>query len=309
MSKIRLNEPKRIGEILDLTFQITKKHFSSLFLILFVFMGPVFLIQALTQLMSGRNFFRDLAEGENWIDQMIKTYDQTANQTAVTVETSFVEGFGGLFVGLLSLIFYPIASAAIFVLIKRLKDNESYTVGSVIKTAFSRFWPILWSSLLFGLIAFAIIFIPLMVVLTGALVTSMVNPITSIAFILLFLIGGFIGIGLLLTRWGFYLPAVLFDRVAPGLGKSWALTEKRTWKYFWIYIVLGLIMFVFNLAFDVPASFLGVSVLYTIIMNFVALITTLFFTVGHAVMYFDAEVRNTAGDLKGLIDDYQKTDS
>ena len=302
MKKKQLNEPKGFGEILDLTFQITKKHFSSLFLILFVFMGPVFLIEAFTQLIDGRNFFRDLAGGENWIEQIVNTYDQTA------VDTSFAESPGNAFIGLLALIFYPVASAAIFVLIKRLKDNDSYTVGSVIKTAFSRFWPILWSTLLFYLILFAIIFIPLMMVLTGGIVTSFINPIGGIVFIFLFLIGGFIGIGLLFTRWGFYLPAVLFDRVAPGLSKSWMLTEKRTWKLFGLYIVLGLIMAMFNVAIDVPASFLGVSVLYTIIMNFVALITTLFFTVGHAVMYFDAEVRNTAGDLKGMIDDYQETD-
>lgn len=300
--KTQFGKPKGFSEILDLTFQITKNHFSSLFLILLLFMGPVFLIQALLELLSGRGFLRELVAGSNLLDQIINTYDQTA-----VANTSLQDDLIQIFIGLLAIILYPIASAAIFVLVKHIKNNESYRIGFVIKTAFSRFWPILWSSLLFGIIVFSIVFLPLIIVFTiGALVATASLGI-GIVLIIIMVIGGIIGFGLLFTRWGFYLPAVVFDKVAPGLSKSWMLTNNRTWKLFGLYTVLFLIMSAINVAFDLPASLLGQSVLYGIIMNFVTLITTLFFTVGHAIMYFDAETRNTAGDLKELINEFQET--
>lgn len=295
------NKPKGFGEILDLTFRITKNHFSSLFLISIIFMGPVFLIQAISELIGGRNFFTALDTGENVFDQFINTYSQTATAQEVPI----AESIGTIFIGLLAIIFYPVAYAAIIVLVKRIKNDEAYTVGSVIKTAFTRFWPLLWSTLLMGLIVFFIVFIPISIATVVLIGTAVFDPTTAIILLVIALIGGGIGLGLLFTKWSFYLPAVLFDRVAPGLSKSWMLTKKRTWKLFGLYVVLGLITGAISLAIEFPASLLGMSVLYSIIINFVTLITTIIFTVGYAVMYFDAETRNTAGDLKDMIDDYQ----
>lgn len=294
------NKPKGFGEILDLTFRITKNHFSSLFLISIIFMGPVFLIQAVSELIGGRNFFTALGSGENTFEQIINSYTETAQEIPIA------ESIGTIFIGLLAILFYPVAYAAIIILVKRVKNDESYTVSSVIRTAFTRFWPLLWSTLLMGLIVFAVVFIPIMIVTFVIIGTAILDPTTAIVLLVIALIGGGIGLGLLFTKWSFYLPAVLFDRVAPGLSKSWMLTKKRTWKLFGLYIVLGLIVGGISFAIEIPTSLLGMSVLYSIIINFVTLITTIIFTVGYAVMYFDAETRNTAGDLKAMIDEYQE---
>lgn len=294
------NKPKGFGEILDLTFRIIKNHFPSLFLISIIFMGPVFLIQAVSALIGGRNFFTALGTGENSFEKFVNTYTQTAQ------EVSLAESIGTILTGLLVILFYPTACAAIIVLVKRIKNDEAYTVGSVIRTAFTRFWPLLWSNLLMGLILFSIVFIPIVIATVVLIGAAVFDPATAIVLLVIGIIGGGIGLGLLFTKWGFYLPAVLFDRVAPGLSKSWMLTKKRTWKLFGLYVVLGLIVAGISVAIEIPASFLGMSVLYSIIINFGTLFTTIIFTVGYAVMYFDAETRNTAGDLKAMIDEYQE---
>ncbi|WP_112179905.1 MULTISPECIES: hypothetical protein [Paraliobacillus] len=300
------NKPKGFGEILDLTFRIIKNHFSSLFLIMIIFMGPVFLLQAISQLIGGRNFFRELETGGNVFDQILNSYTQTAQEVPI------VESMGTIFIGLLAILFYPVAYAAIIILVKRIKNDEAYTVGSVIRSAFTRFWPLLWSTLLIGLIVFAIVFIPLVIVISILAGVAFFDPTTGIApfivaliLFIIVLIGMGIGLGLLFTKWSFYLPAVVFDRVAPGLSKSWMLTKNRTWKLFGLYVVLSLIIAGISIAIEIPASFLGMSVLYSIIINLATLITSIIFTVGYAVMYFDAETRNTAGDLKDMIDEYQ----
>lgn len=295
-------KPKRFGEILDLTFQITKRHFSSLFVILLLFMGPVFLVQALSQVIGGRAFFRNVSSGGNWIDQLINTYDQPV------ITTTVAEDIGTFIVVLLSILFYPVAYAAVILLVRKVKDGEEYTTKELIKQAFTRFWPLFWSTLLVTIMIIAIIFFPLMLVILIGVTAAFASPILSIVLLILLVIGGIIGFGLLFTRWSFYLPATLFQRVAPGLTASWQLTKGRTWKVFLIYVVLILITLVFNFGIDLFATLLGTSVLYGIIMNMVTLITTIITTVGYAVVYFDAINRNTAGDLKGMIDAYQGQD-
>ncbi|WP_079708768.1 hypothetical protein [Paraliobacillus ryukyuensis] len=294
------DKPKRFGEILDLTFQISKRHFSKLFLLLLIFMAPVIVIQAIGQIIGGRNFLTDISGGKTVFDQILNTYDQT------TLSLSNSEVIGLTVSYILMILFYPVAFAAIVLLVKKIKEGSDYTIGGLIKQAFTRFWPLLWSTLLIGLMAFGIIFFPLVLGIAIGSLFIVFNPILGGILIVLFSIGGFIGVGLLFTRWGFYLPALLFKRVAPGLTASWRLTKGRTWKIFGIYVVLIIISTIVSLGVDSIAVLLGQSVLYTIITNLVTLITTLFATVGYAVVYFDAVTRNTAGDLKDMIDTYQE---
>lgn len=302
MNKI-FARPKKFGEILDLTFQLCKQHFSSLFLILFVFVGPLIVIQAIVQLLSGRSFVREVASGESFIEQFINTYDQSA------INISGAEIGGNLFIGLLQMLFYPVAVAAIILLVKRVKDQDSYTVKSLIKQAFSRFWPLFWSTVLLSIIFLGILFFPLLIVgLIGAIVT-VGSPPVGILFILLSFIGVLFGVGLLMSRWSFYLPSLLFDRIAPGMTKSWQLTQGRSWMTFWLYVTLAIIVAFISLAVEFPALFLGTSVLYHIIVNIVSIFTMLIFFVGYAVMYFDLEVRQSADDLKDMISDYQVDDN
>lgn len=297
----KFSKPKGFGEILDHTFSLSKNRFKDFFLILLIFMGPVYLLQAILQLVSGTSFFREMGPGNSWMDQMISSFETTG-----TIDTGGL-GFdiGVIIVGLVGLILGPVAEAAILIAIDNIRKNDEYTVGSVIKKAFSRFWPMIGSNILFGIIAFFIIVIPISVVILTAVFGYMVNPIVGILGAIVLFLGSVVGIGLLLTRWSFYFGSVVLDRKSPGLGRSWRLTRKRTWALFGLYIVFYLIISSISFAVQTTLGMmLGNSVLLSIISNIVTLFTTLIFSVGYGVMYLDLKTRQDADDLKEMIEDY-----
>ena len=186
-----------------------------------------------------------------------------------------------------------------------MRKNEEFTIGSVIKRAFSRFWPILGSTLLFGLIVFGIIIIPIIIVTLVGLFGSAANPVAGIISAIILFLGFAVGIGYLLTRWSFYFGSVVFGDDFPGLSRSWSLTRNRTWTLMGLYIVFLLIISCISFALEITFSLLlGNSVLLSMIVNVATIFTTLIFSVGYAVMYLDLKMRHDADDLKEMIEDY-----
>ena len=299
----KFSTPKGFGEILDHTFQLTKNRFKDFFMILLIFMGPVYLVQAILQLSSGTSFFREVGSDGEWFEQILTSFEESGTFDS----SSLGADIGLIIIGILSAILAPIAEAAILFTINHVRRNEDYTVGSVIKEAFSRFWPIIGSSILFGLITVGIIIIPVAIVaFTGAFVAATVNPIGGILLGIVLFLGFAVLVGLLLTRWSFYFGSVVLDKVSPGLGRSWRLTRKRTWVLLGLYIIFYLI--ISCITFGVQMTFgivLGDSVLLTLITNLVTLVTTMIFSVGYGVMYLDAKTRHDADDLKEMLEEFK----
>ncbi|MFZ3579972.1 hypothetical protein ACOI1D_18825, partial [Virgibacillus sp. DJP39] len=127
----------------------------------------------------------------------------------------------------------------------------------------------------------------------------------GIAFGIILFLGLGLVVALLFVRWSFYLGVVAFGDDAPGLSRSWDLTRKQTWKLLGLYVIFTIIIVIVSSAVEVPAIFLlGNSVSYGIIINLVSLLTTVIFSVGYAIMYFDLKMRADAEDIKELIEDY-----
>jgi membrane-anchored glycerophosphoryl diester phosphodiesterase (GDPDase) len=299
----KFTTPKGFGEILDHTFQLTKNRFKDLFMILLIFMGPVYLLQAILQLLSGTSFFREVGSGGAWFEQILSSFEETGTFDS----SSLGADIGLIVVGLISAILAPVAEAAILFTINHVRKNEDYTVGSVIKQAFSRFWPMIGSSILFFLITIGIIIIPIAIVgVIGGVVATMVNTVLGILLGVVLFLGFAVGIGLLLTRWSFYFGSVVLDKDSPGLGRSWRLSRKRTWALMGLYIVFYFI--ISSISFGVQMTLeivLGNSVLLTLISNLVTLVTTMIFSVGYGVMYLDLKTRNDADDIKEMLEDYK----
>lgn len=299
----KFTTPKGFGEILDHTFSLSKNRFKDFFMILLIFMGPVYLLQAILQLISGTSFFREVGTGGTWYEQILTSFEETGTFDS----TSLGADIGLIVIGLLSAILAPVAEAAILFVINHVRKNEEYTVGSVIKQAFSRFWPMIGSSILFGLICMGIIIIPLGIAgVSGVAVGAMVDPVIGILLGIVLFLGFALGVGLLLTRWSFYFGSVVLDKDSPGLGRSWRLSRKRTWVLLGLYIVFYLI--ISSIGFGVQMTFgivLGNSVLLTLISNIVTLFTTMIFSVGYGVMYLDLKTRHDADDLKDMLEDYK----
>ncbi|MFJ5714826.1 hypothetical protein [Neobacillus sp. NPDC093127] len=299
----KFNKPKGFGEILDHTFSLTKNRFKDFFLILLIFMGPVYLLQAIIQLAAGTSFFRELGSGDAWFEQILSGFTENG-----TIETNGLgPDIGIIIVGLIGGILGLVAEAAILFAIANIRKNDEYTVGSVIKQAFSRFWPMIGSSILFGIISGLIIIIPIILVTVTAIFGYQANPVLGVLGAIVLFLGFAVGIGLLLTRWSFYFASVVLDKDSPGLDRSWRLSRKRTWTLMGLYIVFYLIIYAIEVAVQLTFGlFLGNSVLLSLISNLVTLITTMIFSVGYAVMYLDLKTRHEGDDLKDMIENYNK---
>ncbi|WP_078553559.1 hypothetical protein [Bacillus alkalicellulosilyticus] len=292
--------PKTFGEILDHTFRLSKARFLDFFLIVLIIIGPIYAIQALVQLYFGASFFRAVGEGDVWYEQLFSGFVEGAMQTNFVAE---------ILIGLLSLIsfiFLPIAQSAIMYAINHIKNKEAYTVSSVIKLAFSRFWPIIGSSILYFLLMLLVMAVPGIIYALSFVMLPFVEPVVHIIFgILLFLIS-FVVFIFFLVRWSFYLGSVVLDHKAPGISLSWNLTSKRVWAIIGIYIVFTIILTCISAAFEMFFGLLlGNSVLYMLIINLVGLFTFMVISVGYTIIYFDLKSRKGADDIIEMLEDYQ----
>ncbi|MCG1020885.1 hypothetical protein [Sutcliffiella horikoshii] len=296
----QLNKPKGFGEILDQTFRISKYKFKDFFIILLMLVGPIYLLQAIIDLASGKNFLRQEATGENWYETMMSNFE-----FAEASSTNLAADLGFAFLSLIVLFTYPIAQAAILIGVNHLKENRDFTIGSLIKQAISRFFPMIGSTIIYVLIALGIfiglLFTGIFSSMIFIVVEFIIGTILSIViWIGLFLIGAF-----LLTRWSFYFGSVVLDRNSPGLTRSWRLSKGRSFKLIGLYMIFIFITFSIGIALQLSfQAFLGDSVLLGLIVSFTTLVTTLIMAVGYAVMYLDLKVRHDADDLIDLIDDY-----
>lgn len=294
----RLNRPKGFGEILDLTFSLSKSRFRDFFIISLIFMGPIYLIQALISLSSGVGFFREMGATGAWYEKIISSFEGAES-------TGLGADLGTALVGIISFFLFPVATAAILLVVNRIRKNETYTIGSVIKQAFSRYGPIIGSTILFSLITIGLILIPVFILvflLISSLATS--STVGIVVGIILF-IALAIGSGYLLTRWSFYLGSAVLGEGSPGFTRSWRLTRKRGWFLIGLYIIFSLIIGVISTVIELAFGlFLGNSVLLSLIVSLATIFTTMIFSVGYAVMYLDLKVRHDADDLKEMIDDY-----
>jgi hypothetical protein len=299
----QFNKPKGFGEILDHTFRLSKSRFSAFFMIFLLLIGPLYLLEAIVLLISGTNFIREPGTGEVWYERMISRLETTA----YTETSSLGLDLGYILIVLGSIILFPVAQAAIILAVNHIRNNEDFTVGSVIKKGFKRFWPLIGSSILYGLMMFGLIIIPIMIVTFAGIFGAEVHPAIGIIVAILLFLGFMVGFAYLMTRWSFYFASVTLKEGTPGFTRSWRLTKKRTWVYIGLYIIFSLIISSISGAIELTFTFiLGASVLLTVIVNLVTLLTTMIFAVGYAVMYFDLKIRHDADDLKDLIEEYDE---
>jgi hypothetical protein len=297
----KFKKPKSFGEILDLTFNISKNRFKEFFMILLILNGPVYLIEAIVQLFSGTSFFREIGTGNSWVEKIAAGFEGSANNASIS------EDIGIIVVSFIGFFLFPVSKAAILFAIDHIRKNEEFTPGSVIKRGFARFWPMLGSDIVFGLIAFGIVLVPIIIVALTGVFGSMISPFLGIPLAILLFLGFAVGVGYLLTRWSFYFGLVVLDKDAPGISRSWTLTKGRTWVLMALYLIFYVITSGINMAVQMTLGiFLGNSVLLSIISNITALFTTLVFSVGYGVIYLDLKIRHDADDLKQMIEDYNK---
>ncbi|PAV28454.1 hypothetical protein CIL05_16070 [Virgibacillus profundi] len=294
--KDQFSRAKGFSEILDHTFQLCKRHFSTFFLIFLIILGPVFLLEALFLMASGTSFFRQMGSGSNWFEQILSGYDESLSNSAGS----------DYLIGFVMLALTPIGYAAVLFAIIKIRNDEKFTAGTVIKKGFSRFWPLFGSSIIIAAILIGIIIVVALFITIPGVIMGMGDPLSGIILgIVLFLVIG-LAISLLFTRWSFYLGTIVFEEGFPGFAESWRLTKKHTWRIFFLFLIVILITTIVGGAIEaVFTLILGNSVLHIIIVDLVAILTSMITAVAYAVIYFDLKLRQDGDDLREMIDDYQ----
>lgn len=295
--KDQFSRVKGFSEILDHTFQLCKSHFSTFFLIFLIILGPLFLLEALLLLASGTSFIRQVGSGSNWFEQILSGYDESLNNSMGS----------DLLIGFAMLVLTPIAYAAVLFAVLQVKNNEKFTAGTVIKKAFSRFWPVLGSSVIIGAILIGIIIAAAFIIIIPGIISSFGDPLIGIILSGVSFLGIGLVVALLFTRFSYYLSTVVFEESFPGFAESWRLTKKHTWRIFGLFLIVILITTIVGVAIEGVFTFiLGNSVLYVIIVDLIAILTSMITAAAYAVIYFDLKLRQDGDVLREMIDEYQK---
>jgi MFS family permease len=151
----RLLRPRSVGELLSDAFELYRRHWQNLFVIVAVIVIPLSFLQVLV--------------GDFWIRQGF-TEEELRNGVEVTVNGAFVGGIlGSIVVAITSILMWTVLTGAITraaagtFLGRDLEIGESYRYG------FARFWSIVLVGLLSGLaiaVGFLLLIVPGFIVLT-----------------------------------------------------------------------------------------------------------------------------------------------
>ena len=307
MEHHRFEKPLSFGEILDMTFRIIKENFSRLFLIMLIFMGPLELLQSVAKTFGGVSLLRAPNSGEG-ITSLLDSFKQAGMQSTM---------FDTIYLLLLIFISAPLAYASLIVATDQIRKKEPVNILASIKRAFSRYWALLGGSIVYGLIMIALIIGITVIIIaylaitggTGAFSGLEVGNFTGLGIhlvvIIILSISTFCGFIYLMTRWSFYFAAIVFEKVSPGLRKSWKLTRGHFWRLVGLLIVISIIILIISAIFQaVVHFFLGDSVLASLLINLISIPITMTSYIAYAVIYFDLRVRNEAMDLKRMIETY-----
>jgi hypothetical protein len=303
-----IEKPRGFGEILDLTFLVIKKQFAKIFLIMLILGGPILLVQAMAMYSGGMPVLPG-AKGESFssLDNFLLSLESSGIDQAIANVGGIELAILIMTLALLTIVLLPVALAAIIILTGKVKNGEAVEIGPIIKEAFSRFGALLGGTIVYFLILFGLILVPSLgfpfLFIFGA-------PDVGPLLILVSVIAGLaylFGVAYLLTRWGFYFTAIVFEKVSPGIGKSWRLTKGQFWRLIGLYIVLNIIVSVVTFALQfVSTIFLSGSILGYLFDTLFTALSYVIMNVAYAVVYFDLRVRNEGADLQEMLDSYHQ---
>jgi hypothetical protein len=310
MEKKWVEKPRDFGEILDLTFLVLRKQFSKIFLIMLILTGPVLLVQMVAMFSGGIPFLPGGGGPEG-----ISTLDRFLNGIGSTGIEAVLFNLGGIelailiiTLALLGVVLLPTALAATAILTKRVKEEASIDIGSIIKEAFLRYWALIGGSVVYFLIVFGLIMVPTIIIASLFAVGQPHIGAGTIISMVVFGLAYIFGLIYLFTRWGFYFVAIVFEKVSPGLSRSWQLTRGQFWRLVGLYIILNIIISIITYALEiVNGLFLANSIIGTLLYTLVTGLTYIIMNIAYAVIYFDLRVRNEGTDLEEMLESYYGT--
>ncbi|GFZ78203.1 hypothetical protein GCM10008018_24580 [Paenibacillus marchantiophytorum] len=314
--------PMGIGRILDRSFQLYRKHFVTLTLIMLILYGPFYLLEQLLTYqetaITSTSILDQIRSGKS-LQDMFETGSYFQNNPSVQDE-NYIGRMLLLVLVLLPIMLlglFPTSVASVVHLVKAsLFGEEIPSVGQLLRKSFRRFWPLAGSTFLDGLImvglyiglAIIIVIFALIFVVGGKFSNAFGNfgggavALTVVFFILLTL-GVLFGFCYFFLRWSYYLPFVALGEESIGIGRSWKLTRKSFWRLFGMYLVLSLILYLFLAVIQlIIAAVFGMGLWSQLLQSLVSIVVMSLWYLPYAVSFFDLKVRNEGLGLEGLME-------
>lgn len=294
----KLNKPKRFGEVLDTIFSLSRSRFLDFLKIYLMLLGPIIILEVLVYLAMGKSLIQEVGQGSNWIEKILSGFDPDdpfAQQEEILSENVLI---------MLSGIMSVFATVAILFAVDHIRKGETFQPSEVAKRAFTKALPILGATIL---LIIAFFFLLLIILLPGSTFSLGLESLVSLTFFFLILGIGLIALLIyLIIKITFYIAEIAFgSTVLSSFKNSWQLTRRRVLFLFGLYIVFVLIIGIINFVFEITAILLlGNSVLYVLIVNIVALATSMIGSIGYSVAYFDLKSRHDVDEIQEIIEEY-----
>lgn len=311
--------PMGIGRILDRSFQLYRKHFVTLTIIMLILYGPFYLLQHLLTYQetasTSSSILEQIRSGASMQDLFGSGSFMQKNPTPQDIGKTLL-----LVLVLIPILIFglmPASVASVLHLVKAsLFGEETPGVGELLRKSFRRFWPLAGSTFLDALIMFGIYIGLAIIIVIFAVVFAIGGNLSSsvggfgggaVALTMIFFI--ILGLGAIFTfsyffiRWCYYLPFVAMGEESVGLGRSWKLTRKSFWRLFLMYFVLTLILYLFLFVIQlVIAAVFGLGLGAQLLQSLISILVMSLWFLPYAVSFFDLKVRNEGLGLESLIE-------
>lgn len=312
-----LLKPMSIGQLIDRSFQLYRKHFVKLVFIMLILFGPIYLLQSLLlsngQATGSTSIFEQLQEDATF-EEMLFAISENTNTMDIWQVVILVL----VVLPVLILVISPVAVSSIVFMVRAFLSGDAIPeVGELLRRAFRRLGPLAGSTVLVGLIWFGIYMVTAialtLMVIAGALIAGVMNGFEGsgpgAGLIIFMVLGGIVllfGFVLLLSffviRFGYYLPFVALGEESIGIGRSWKITRKSFWRLFLMYVVISIVMYIFIIVTSLLLVFLtGDGLITQLLQSMVTIVLMPLWIIPYTLSFFDLKARNEGTELEALI--------
>lgn len=310
-------KPLGIGQILDRSLQIYRKHFVMAFAAVLAVAGPgFFLLQYLVYRISMFSSLETDYTSYGWLD------------TEPVLRAGTEDALGGFvllmlfLVPLLLLVFGPPAVSAQLHLTRASLWGQTVRLTQLLRHSFTHFWPAAGNTILFmlmmlGIYLGAIFGVVILFMIVAALTTAFGSGLfdfnfnafgTSLLFVViaivlyLLLVGSVVLLlGYFLIRFGFYLAAIFLDHDRNPFRRSWRLSKGNFWRIFAVWLVITLVFSVFNWQIYALLSLLEQPLLVHALTTVISLLLLPLQMIAYAVTYLDLVNRREGAEVAEML--------
>jgi len=216
-----------------------------------------------------------------------------------------------------TLIVAPMIAGATALAVSDIYLGKSATAGAVLSAAWRKWWTLLKTQLVVGLILAGVMLLAGLAIGIVAGIFSILSPVSAVITIILGFLGVVIWVVQLFLSYALVAPIVMIERSDRGgeiRNRSWRLVEGHRWKVFFVFLILVVIQLlisggILGVQFSAAAGFgSGVASLLSAILNGIAsILLTPLSAIAVTLLYYDFRIRKEGFDLEMLSQSMSET--